>query len=466
LKFDLNSLNPNLWDPVAYRVKFVPHPHVGNTWCIYPTYDFAHCIEDAIEHIDYSICTLEFETRRESYYLLLHKLGLYKPKVYEFARLQLTSTVLSKRKVKYLVESGKVRGWDDPRLATLSGLRRLGMTKEILNGFCKDIGVTRVESTLQIERLHSFARTILGDTVPRAMAVLDPIKVTLTNYPVDELEYRTVPNYPQKASEPGHATHIIPFQRTLYIDRSDFRMEDSSDYYGLAPLKEVGLKYSYHITCTKVHCDESTGEVIALEAEVDLEKKRKPKGHISWVAYPHNHPLPSVEVRCYSPLLLQSEDDENVDWKTLVNPNSETVYPNALVDYHVLQSGIADKQGTSYQFERVGYFVVDKDSSSDRLVFNRTLPLRDANNTSLKTKSAAGPSRKAAQQKALEEKMARMKIPPHKMFLNGEYKAFDTEGVPTQDANGEPLSKSLIKKLKKEYTKQQKLYEKYLADQN
>lgn len=455
LKFDLSSPNPNLWDPVAYRVRYKAHPHVGDKWCIYPTYDYTHCIVDSLEHIDYSICTLEFETRRESYYLLLHKLNLWKPQVYEFARLCLTHTLLSKRKLKYLVDHKHVRGWNDPRLATLSGLRRLGMTPAILNGFCTEIGVTRVQSTLNMERLHSFARNVLGDIAPRGMAVLDPVKVTIENYD-GGIEIRSAPDFPQLAKEEGHATHDIVFGKTIYIDRSDFRMEDSSDYYGLAPNKEVGLKYCYHITCTRVLQDKK-GNVQEIFANVDLDKKNKPKGHISWVAFKENPK--TVQVRTYN-YLFNDENSEGGDsdsWVATLNPKSEVVYPKAMVDMSVEKYSTP---GDCLQFERIGYFVVDEDSKPGNVVFNRTVSLREVNNTSIE--KVVNFSRKEEQDRQMRDKLARMSLNPKNMFRKegSKYTKYDEDGIPTHNAEGEPFSKSQVKKFKKEWTKQKKLFEK------
>lgn len=248
MKMDMESPNPNMWDSVAFRIKYAPHPHVGSKWCVYPTYDYTHCIVDSLEHIDYSICTLEFETRRESYYWLLAELDLYRPMVYEFARLVMTYTMMSKRKILKLVNSKFVRGWDDPRLCTLSGMRRRGYSADIINTLCKEIGVTRVRSVIQVEKLQSIARKLLGEQCTRAMAVLDPLPVVITN--LDAEETRDVSDNPQNAD--CKTTHPLTLTKTIYIDRADFQLEPKDNFFGLGPNREVLLKYMYNFTCTEV----------------------------------------------------------------------------------------------------------------------------------------------------------------------------------------------------------------------
>ncbi|CAM9498023.1 unnamed protein product, partial [Phaeothamnion confervicola] len=273
LKMDLGSPNPNMWDQVAYRIKYVPHPHAGDAWCIYPTYDYTHCIVDSLEDIDYSICTLEFENRRESYYWLLEALGLYRPKVYEFARLNITFTVMSKRRLLKLVKEGLVRGWDDPRMPTLKGLRRRGYTPLILNTFCDDIGVTRNEQVIEYARLQYWARQLLNESSPRAMAVLAPLKLVLTNAPKEarEMEVPDIPFTPEKGS------HRLVLTPEIFIDASDFsRLEPDSDYFGLAPGKAAGLKYGPVIRCDEVVTGED-GVPTELRCSI-LEGTDRPKG--------------------------------------------------------------------------------------------------------------------------------------------------------------------------------------------
>ncbi|RHY78630.1 hypothetical protein DYB31_005956 [Aphanomyces astaci] len=442
LKMQLDSPNPNMWDFVAYRIKFVPHPHIGSKWCIYPTYDYTHCIVDALEHIDYSICTLEFETRRESYYWLLDVLDLYKPTVYEFARLNITFTVLSKRKLLKLVTHGLVRGWDDPRLATLNGLRRRGFSAPILNAFCKDIGVTRVQSTIQIQRLYAVARAHLGDTSKRAMAVLDPVPVVVDNYKPYTCE---VLDYPQdKDVEHGrHSSHPVELTRTFYLDRSDVRSVDSAGFFGVAPSKIVRLKYGPVFTCTRVDVDAS---VLAGTCSYAEDASVKPKGVLTWVSAA----AAPVEVRVYSHLFTVPELGAVDDWEALVDSSgSEKVYGKALVDGAAI--GGSDVL-TSFQFERLGYFVVDQDSTAERVVFNQIVALRD--------NDKADDARKEEQLRQLADKKAKMHIDPLDMFkADAAYSQWDDMGMPTHDAEGRPLSKSLLKKLLKDRVKQKKLFD-------
>ncbi|TDH69214.1 hypothetical protein CCR75_008111 [Bremia lactucae] len=464
MKMDLTSPNPNMWDHVAYRIKFVPHPHIGDKWCIYPTYDYTHCIVDSLEHIDYSICTLEFETRRESYYWLLHELDLYKPSVYEFARLSMTYTVLSKRKLLRLVASKKVRGWDDPRMSTLNGLRRRGFTPEIIKQFCKVIGVTRVQSTIQIERLYSVARDILGDSSKRVMAVLDPVELIIENFddaPDKSALLLRVPDYPQDVDrDNGNAYHQVPLTKSIFLDRSDVRLEDSKDFYGLAPNKQVRLKYAFPFTCSKLQTDAS-GRVITILGQIDWHALTKPKGVLSWV--PANSPI--VEVRVYSHLFTVPELPSDVkDWEAFVDSkHSERVYTSARVD----PESYAKNLDQIVQFERIGYFVMDKDSTEDKRVFNQIVALRESGGEAASStkKVGASTSRKDSQMQQLALKMEKMKLPPVDMFKKQPelYSQFDAEGLPTHDAAGEVLTKNQRKKLKKEQDKQKKQYDAYIA---
>eukprot|EP00612_Vaucheria_litorea_P003277 CAMPEP_0171468966 /NCGR_PEP_ID=MMETSP0945-20130129/10963_1 /TAXON_ID=109269 /ORGANISM="Vaucheria litorea, Strain CCMP2940" /LENGTH=567 /DNA_ID=CAMNT_0011997939 /DNA_START=70 /DNA_END=1770 /DNA_ORIENTATION=+ len=464
LKIDMNHPNPNMWDPIAYRIKFMAHPHIGEKWCIYPTYDFTHCLVDSIEHIDYSICTLEFETRRESYYWLLEALNIYRPKVYEFSRLNLTYTVLSKRKLLKLVNQKVVRGWDDPRMPTLKGLCRRGYSAEAINSFCNDIGISRNDTLIEVERLQFWARTIMNDTSVRAMACLNPLIVRIEN--IDsyggciELCAPLIPMSPEKGMRE------IKMGSLIYIDKKDFQETDSDDYYGLAPGKLVGLKYigTRLLKCASVKYDGSeVKEVICSIVEITEDMKR-PKGTLSWV--PFESAL-KAEIRLYNHLFNVPVPDEN--WEEQINAESEVIMPNAVVDDSVRDS----KPGNAYQFERIGFFVVDNDSSKNKMIFNRTVMLREGsgkeknapNNASADASNCSDRrSRKKEQmaQAALKEKM--QKIPPGDMFRKGpdadKYSAFDKDGIPTHLAsNNEPLSKSTFKKLKKEWEKQKKLYE-------
>ena len=461
LKMDFESSNPNMYDLVAYRIKYTPHPHVGAGWCIYPAYDFTHGICDSLEEIDYSICTLEFETRREPYYWILWALNLYRPKVYEMSRLNLQYTVLSKRRLLKLVTANYVRGWDDPRMPTISGLRRRGYTKEILNTFCNDVGATRAANVVEIDKLYQTARGILSTTSTRAMAALDPIKVTISNW--DEHKDSTLTFDVQNSpTDESLGSHPITLTSPLYIDASDFRLEDSSDYYGLAPNKAVGLKYhGGNLICDSVDKDKS-GKVVALTCRLDTAEDRpKPKTHISWV--------PSTGIRCeirvYNNLFVVPEPTET--WEEELNKESEVVFPSAIVDPsvkdHVDYRGVDKwKSNYAFQFERMGYFVVDMDTKFDKdtgkgaLVFNRTVSLKEeiAKKKMSKSEEEALNARKAKQKADLEAKEKRMTIDPVNFFkeadeYKGKYSQFNEKGVPTHEADGTELSKSAVKKLAK-----------------
>lgn len=344
LKMDMTSPNPNMWDQVAYRIKYVPHPHAGDAWCIYPTYDYTHCIIDSLEHIDYSICTLEFESRRESYFWVLEALNLYRPNVYEMSRLNLCYTMLSKRKLLKLVTSNYMRGWDDPRMPTIKGLRRRGYTPESLNAFCRDVGVTRNENMVQYERLEQMARVHLHEISPRLMGIISPVKVILTNFKkyladmkLNELVI-TIPNFPHDPSRGSHTLKITPTEgeTILYIDEADFREVDSDDFFGLSVNKHVGLKYLPF----GLHCDSIKSKsdsmfeltcscVYALENETPVAK---PKGVIQWV---NGATALSCEVRVYNHLFV-TEDIKDDIWEEQLNPKSEVVHSHAFVDESLL----------------------------------------------------------------------------------------------------------------------------------
>jgi len=452
MKMDMLSPNPNMWDQVAYRIKYIAHPHAGSEWCVYPTYDYTHCIIDSLEHIDYSICTLEFETRRESYFWVLEALDLYRPKVYEMSRLNVSYTVLSKRKLLKLVMNGFMRGWDDPRMPTIKGLRRRGYTPAILNAFCKDIGATRNANVVQYERLNAFARNGLHETSPRAMAVLQPLKVEISGRDLSGAAGDiTIPNFP---FDPTRGSHTVRIENTVFIDKADFRTEDSEDYFGLAPGKVVGLKYAFRVRCESVETN-AAGEVVLVRvvALPDSElAEDKPKGSIQWV--PASSAVP-IEARIYNPLFTV-EEPTDAGWEAELNPESEIVNTGALVDPSLLSWNPVPEM--HFQFERLGFFVVDKDSTEGKIVLNMTVNLKDS-----KPKEAGAPnrSRKEEQARAAAEKLAKMSIAPGDMFKGQTdlYSAFDADGVPTHDAANEPLSKSNVKKLRKEWEKQKKLYE-------
>eukprot|EP01029_Cantina_marsupialis_P004467 TRINITY_DN14495_c0_g1_i1.p1 TRINITY_DN14495_c0_g1~~TRINITY_DN14495_c0_g1_i1.p1 ORF type:complete len:772 (+),score=246.15 TRINITY_DN14495_c0_g1_i1:1276-3591(+) len=376
MKIDMTHPNPCMWDPIAYRVRYVAHPHIGDKWCIYPAYDFTHCIVDSIEQIDYSLCTLEFEIRRDSYYWLLEALDLWRPHVWEFARLNLTKTVLSKRKLLKLVENGIVHDWDDPRLPTINGLRRRGYTAEAINKFCEDIGVSRKENVIQMERLEYWVRNHLNQVAMRRMAVLDPLKITITNWDdSQEFEELVAHDFP---NEKERGSYRLKFNKTVYIDRSDFKMEaPDKRFKGLAAGGLVGLKYAHKIRCTEVIKAE-TGSIVELKAEIVDDIEEAPKGYIQWVSGPN---VKNIECRLYDYLFTCLEPGCKKDWENYLNPNSMVINKNALIDASSLPPL---KDFTPFQFERIGYFCVDPDCTENNLVFNKTVDLRSPKLDSLK----------------------------------------------------------------------------------
>ncbi len=380
-KIDMASGNINMRDPVIYRIKHAEHHRTGDTWCIYPMYTYAHPIEDAVENITHSICTLEFEDQRPFYDWLLERLaegGLLKrplPQQIEFARLNLVYTVLSKRKLIQLVNEGHVRGWDDPRMPTISGIRRRGCTPEAIRNFCERIGVAKRDSTVALALLEFCIREDLNKRVPRVMAVLRPLKVVITNYPENREEELDAINNPE---DPNAGTRKVPFSRELYIEQDDFREDPPKQFFRLAPGREVRLRYAYYITCEKVIRDEGTGEVIELQCTHDPATRggdspdgRKVKATMHWVSAKH---ALKAEVRLYDTLFTRAEPGaESGDFRTDINPNSLEVLGNSYVEPGL--SGAS--AGSRYQFERMGYFCVDPDSTKDKLVFNRTVTLKD-----------------------------------------------------------------------------------------
>ncbi len=376
-KIDMKSPNLNMRDPVMYRIKKESHPHTGDKWCIYPMYDYTHCISDSIERITHSICTLEFEDHRPLYDWFLDQLNLYHPQQIEFARLNLSYTVMSKRKLLQLVKEGYVSGWDDPRMPTISGMRRRGVTPEAIRTFCERIGVAKNDSTVDIALLEYCIREDLNKRAPRVMGVLDPIKVTLTNYLADQVEYMECINNPEDESM---GTRLVPFCRDLYIDRDDFREDPPPKYYRLAPGREVRLRYGYFIKCEEVVKDEK-GEIVELRCSYDPQTRggfapdgRKVQATIHWVSARH---AVDAEVRLYDRLFNTPNplgDDENVPFTNFINPNSLTIINNCKVEPSLASA----KPGDRFQLERVGYFCLDsKDSRPDHLVLNRTVTLKD-----------------------------------------------------------------------------------------
>ncbi|MEW6214176.1 MAG: glutamine--tRNA ligase/YqeY domain fusion protein [Nitrospirota bacterium] len=376
-KIDMASGNLNMRDPVMYRILHAEHHRTGNKWCIYPTYDFAHCLSDSIEGITHSLCTLEFEDHRPLYDWFIDELKVYHPQQIEFARLNLSYTVLSKRKLVELVEQGYVTGWDDPRMPTIAGLRRRGYTPESIRNFCERIGVARRDSIVDMALLEHCIREDLNKRAPRVMAVLRPLRVVIDNYPEDLVEELEAINNPE---DPSMGTRKVPFSRVLYIEREDFREDPPKEFFRLAPGREVRLRYAYFITCVGVVKDEQTGKVVELHCTYDPKTRggdapdgRRVKATLHWVSAAH---ALKAEVRLYDHLFVKADpsDVEERDFKSYLNPNSLVTLKSCRVE-----PGLAGAApGSRYQFERQGYFCVDPDSSAGALVFNRTVSLRDS----------------------------------------------------------------------------------------
>jgi len=376
-KIDMASKHLILRDPIMYRIRHVRHYRQGDKWCIYPMYDFAHGQSDSIERITHSLCTLEFENNRPLYDWYLDQLGIYHPQQIEFARLNLTYTVMSKRRLAALVEEGLVDGWDDPRMPTLRGLRRRGYTPEAIRNFCARIGVTKYDALTDIALLEHCLREDLNKRAPRVMAVLHPLRVVIENYPEGQVEELEAINNPE---DPSAGTRKVPFSRVLYIEREDFMEEPPKKFYRLAPGREVRLRYAYFIRCTDVVKDARTGEVVELRCTYDPATRggdapdgRKVKATIHWVSAAH---ALSAEVRLYDHLFtIRDTGDipEDEDWRNYLNPNSRQILKNCPVE----PSLRAAKPGAHYQFERIGYFCVDPDSTAETPVFNRAVTLRD-----------------------------------------------------------------------------------------
>lgn len=372
-KIDMASPNVNMRDPVVYRILKTEHHRTGKKWCIYPMYDFAHCISDSIEGITHSICTLEFENHRPLYDWFLDVLSIpCHPQQIEFARLNITNTVMSKRKLLALVKEGLVSGWDDPRMPTISGMRRRGYSPQAIRNFCEKIGVGKMESTVDFALLEYCIREDLNRTAMRKMGVLHPLKVVITNYPEDKEEFLDAVNHPEY---PELGTRKVGFSRELYIEQDDFMEVPEKKFYRLSPGKEVRLRYAYFITCTEVIKDEQ-GNIIELHCTYDPETrggdapdKRKVKATLHWVSARH---AKQAEIRIYNHLFLKENPEEGTDdFHDNINPNSLEVVQG------YLESDLKDKPGTVYQLERLGYFCVDKDSTEDKMVLNRTATLKD-----------------------------------------------------------------------------------------
>ncbi|MDH3580626.1 MAG: glutamine--tRNA ligase/YqeY domain fusion protein [Hyphomicrobiales bacterium] len=374
-KIDMASGNINLRDPVLYRILHATHPRTGDTWCIYPTYDFAHGQSDAIEGITHSLCTLEFADHRPLYDWLIEHLPVpSEPKQYEFSRLNLTHTVLSKRRLIQLVEEGHVAGWDDPRMPTISGFRRRGFPPEAIRDFAARIGITKSENVIEMALLDYCVREILNKCAERRMAVLRPLKVVIENYPEGEAEELDAINNPEDETA---GKRKVPFARELYIEREDFMEDPPKKFFRLAPGREVRLRYAYFITCNEVIKDDA-GEVVELRCSYDPETRggnapdgRKVKATLHWVSAEHALP---AEIRLYDTLFAEEEPALDGDLAQALNPNSLEILEDAR-----LEPALASAEtGTTVQFERQGYFCLDPDAAPERLVFNRTVGLRDS----------------------------------------------------------------------------------------
>ena len=376
-KIDLAHTNMNMRDPLLYRIRHAEHHRTGNKWCIYPLYDFTHGYSDSLERITHSICTLEFENHRPLYDWLIEVLDLYHPQQIEFARLNLTHMMMSKRKLLELVETKSVSGWDDPRMPTIAGIRRRGYTPEAMRAFCEEIGVTKFNGLTEIVVLENAVRADLNKTSNRVMAVINPIKVVIENYPDDLVEEMDAINNPE---DPSAGSRLVPFSKTLYIEKDDFMETPHKQFFRMSPGREVRLRWGYLVTCQSVVKDPATGEVIELRCTYDPVTKggnapdgRKVKSTIHWVSAAH---AVTAEVRLYDHLFSianVADIPDGEDWKNYLNSKSLVVVPEAKLERSL---GTA-QSGYRCQFERLGYFCVDKDSTPEKLVFNRTVTLKD-----------------------------------------------------------------------------------------
>jgi len=376
-KIDMAAGNINLRDPVLYRILHAEHPRTGKKWCIYPTYDFAHGQSDAIEGVTHSLCTLEFEDHRPLYNWFIQQLGIFPSQQIEFDRLNLTYTLLSKRKLLQLVEEKHVSGWDDPRMPTLVGIRRRGYTPEAIRNFCGAIGVSKTNGSIELAMLEHFVREDLNKRAPRVMAVVRPLKVVIDNYPENQVEEMDAVNNPEDASA---GTRKVPFSRVLYIEQDDFREDPPKQYFRLAPSREVRLRYGYFVKCTSVVKNEK-GEVVEVHCTYDPATRggnsppdgRKVKATIHWVSAAH---AIDAEVQMYETLFTKEDPNQTVEGQDVtanLNPNSLEVIRNAKLEPSLANASV----GNRYQFERLGYFCVDPDSAPGKPVFNRTVALKD-----------------------------------------------------------------------------------------
>ena len=375
-KIDMAHPNVNMRDPVLYRILHAAHHRTGDKWCIYPMYDFAHGQSDSIEEVTHSICTLEFADHQPLYNWFIKELGIFPSRQYEFARLNLTNTILSKRRLLKLVEEGHVKGWDDPRMPTLSGIRRLGYTPAAIRAFCERIGVARTDGVIELSLLEHFVRDDLNKHAPRVMGVLRPLKVVIDNYPDGQVEELEAINNPE---DPSAGARKVPFSKVLYIEQDDFMEDPPKKYFRLTPGREVRLRYAYFITCTHVVKD-ADGNVTEVHCAYDPATRggnapdgRRVKSTMHWVSAAH---AVDAEVRLYDHLFEKenpNEVEEGQDFTANVNPNSREVLSGAKLEPSVRSA----EPGSRYQFERMGYFCVDPDTTAENLVFNRTITLRD-----------------------------------------------------------------------------------------
>lgn len=376
-KIDMNSGNINMRDPVMYRILHAHHHRTGDKWCIYPMYDFAHGQSDSIEGITHSLCDLAYEAHRPLYDWFVEKLGIFHPRQIEFSRLNITYTILSKRFLKMMVDNNHVNGWDDPRMPTLCGMRRRGYTSEAIRKFIDKVGVAKNESIVDVSLLEHCVRDELNLSANRVMAVLNPLKLVIDNYPEDQVEQLEAINNPEDESA---GTRLIPFSKVLYIEKDDFMEEPPKKYFRLSPGNEVRLRYGYYVKCTHAVKD-ANGEVIEVHCTYDPETRggyspdgRKVKGTIHWVSA---ESAEVAEIRLYDRLFTKADPDNTEEGKTFIdylNPESLTILNNCIVEHSLL----AAKPGDRFQFERQGYFCLDLDSTTDNLIFNRTVGLRDS----------------------------------------------------------------------------------------
>ena len=375
-RIDMSSPNMNMRDPVMYRILHAEHHRTGSKWCIYPTYDWAHGLEDSIESVTHSICTLEFENHRPLYDWYLDKLEVHHPQQIEFARLELTYTVMSKRKLLQLVEEKHVVGWDDPRIPTISGMRRRGYSPESIQEFCRRIGINKFNSTIDIALLEHCVREDLNKTSNRVMAVLRPLKVVIDNYPEEQEEWMDAVNNPE---DPEAGSRKVPFSKVFYIEQDDFMEDPPKKFYRLAPGREVRLRYAYFITCTDVIKDDN-GQIVELRCSYDPATRggnspdgRKVKSTIHWVSATH---ALRAEVRLYDHLFTKERPEDTADgedFKSNLNPESLTTLSDCMIEPSLKDANTLDR----FQFERLGYFCLDRETAKEKMVFNRTVTLRD-----------------------------------------------------------------------------------------